>query len=75
MGGQPSKENNLDKLQDSRDAMKSRDENHLAKEGKDKNIGFVPRRETAITQNNATKATTKPVTNVKKKPSIQCSES
>mmetsp|Transcript_10154 Transcript_10154/g.12819 ORF Transcript_10154/g.12819 Transcript_10154/m.12819 type:complete len:80 (+) Transcript_10154:196-435(+) len=78
MGGQQSKENNLDKLQDSRDAMRHRDENHLAKAGKSTDISYIPRREgegegeAIVEKKNSTNATTKPM--MKKKPSIVCSE-
>ena len=77
MGGQPSKENNFDQLEDSRDAMRHRDENHLAKEGKDKDIGYVPRRgDSVMKQTNPTnsKGKTAVNTNMVKRPSIQCSE-
>lgn len=42
MGAKPSKGNAFDTLQDSRDAMHTRDRNRLAREGLD--IGYMPRR-------------------------------
>ena len=70
MGGQQSKENNLDKLQDSRDAMKTRDENHMQKNGKEGNLEFVPRQADLIPPKQAHVTTNA----IKKRPSIQCTE-
>lgn len=44
MGGKSSKEvNHFDQLQDSRDAMKLRDQHHLEKIGSTQKLEFVPR--------------------------------
>lgn len=73
MGGQPSKENNrLDTLQDSRDAMRTKDEKNLAKEGSNKKIEYVPRDEPNLVSQKQTN-----ITDSKKPPPIiiLCTES
>jgi hypothetical protein len=72
MGGKPSKESALDKLQDSRDAMKTRDMQHLAKEGVDTNIEYVPRQGPAPVKQNDGSNSNK--SQMRKTPSIQCTE-
>jgi hypothetical protein len=71
MGGQPSKVNRLDTLQDSRDAMRIKDENHLAKEGSNKKLEYVPRDEPNLASQRQ-----RNITDKNKRPSfIVCTES
>ena len=77
MGGKQSKESTLDKLQDSRDAMKDRDEYHLSKAGGNTKLEYVPRQDSvSSTQNSNGKPATPSAAanNIPKRPSIQCSE-
>ena len=75
MGGQPSKENNrFDTLQDSRDAMRKKDEKNLAKEGSNKKIEYIPREEPNLVSQSQIQKTN--MTDSNKPPSIiLCTES
>ena len=84
MGGQQSKDNStLDQLQDSRDAMKKRDEHHLEKNGKQGNVCYVPRHSAAppepmssrtVNSANSTSSTVSSSSMPKQRSPIQCIE-
>ncbi len=75
MGANQTKEaNHFDQLQDSRDAMKTRDENHMKKVGKDGTIEFVPGQENMPHIQKDNQDLNKNIGMVKPMPSIQCTE-